>query len=212
MTFTSDVHESAGRGPNYETGHAEIELYSGEHLDLINPDPDRISIIDVAHGLSMKCRFSGQCHDFCSVAEHAVRVADRLRAIGAPAEVQLVGLHHDDGEAFLPDVSSPLKPLLEGFAELEERVMEATAIALGIADLPFDDVRVKAADNWALAAEAYHLLPSRAESWAVAALYDPTDPKQKLVYGRTIAISASNAYNKWMIRHRELLVELGRAL
>lgn len=153
----------------------DIELRSGGYLHLDDPDPTLICFDDVAHGLSNICRFTGQCRRFYSVAEHAVLVSVRLMIVGAPTEVQLAGLHHDDSEAFLTDISRPLKLLLPGYRELEQRMSACVRQALGVQMLPFDDARVKEADDWALAAEAYHLMPSRGSEWFVDGLYDAAD-------------------------------------
>tara|TARA_R110002110_G_scaffold222566_1_gene436511 strand:+ start:2606 stop:3199 length:594 start_codon:yes stop_codon:yes gene_type:complete len=58
-------------------------------------------IEDIAHALSMQCRFNGATSSFYSVAEHCVRVS---RITGC-----IHGLMHDAGEAYLPDVASPIK-------------------------------------------------------------------------------------------------------
>jgi len=56
-----------------------------------------------------------------SSGEHAVRVSWCLRDMGFDLMTQYVGLHHDDSDAFLPDVPTPLKELPEfaWFRQLE---------------------------------------------------------------------------------------------
>lgn len=148
--------------------HHEIETYSGRYLDLQNPDPRIITLNDIAHGLAYTCRYSGQCGDFYSIAQHAVMVARHLANQGEPVIVQLGGLHHDDAEAFLGDVVRPLKSLLQPqYGELSDRMDEAIAEAFG-GLWPADGLsvpQVKAADNWALMVEAWRLLPSKGKNW-----------------------------------------------
>ena len=152
-------------------GRYTIELRSGRYLDLSNPDPAQICLGDVVHGLSHLCRYSGQCERFWSVAQHCLVVVDRLREQGHGPTVQLAGLHHDDAEAFCGDVSRPLKALLSpgpwihGYSLIEHRVSDAVRRALELTDLPWDDPAVKEADDWALAVEARHLMPSRGAGW-----------------------------------------------
>jgi hypothetical protein len=151
-----------------------IELCSGAFLDLANPQAADITLADVARGLSRTCRFAGHTRVFYSVAEHARLVAAHLEARGASLEAQLCGLHHDDHEAFLGDVTRPLKAMLPEYRTISDRMQTAIEEAL---ELPSAarlgvDREVAAADNWALAAEAFHLLPSRGRSWPIAHLYD----------------------------------------
>jgi uncharacterized protein len=120
--------------------------------------------------LSHTCRFAGQCNHLYTVAEHALLVSFRLQCLGHSAAVCLAGLHRDDAAAFVGDVAAPLKSLLADYQAVEDRVFAAVAGALGIVELPFDDPAVKQADGWALAHEAYWLMPSRGNGWWTADL------------------------------------------
>jgi hypothetical protein len=156
-------------------GEHHIELATGSYLNLSAPDPQDITLEAIAHGLSQVCRFAGQTWRFYSVAEHACLVAAKLEADGAPPHVVCAGLHHDDSEAFIGDVTRPLKALLPGYADLEVAVSRAIEEALWLDPLTDVDecAQVKAADDWALSCEAYHLLPSRGSTWFCAGMYDP---------------------------------------
>ena len=44
-----------------------ITTYTGNHFDPINPDPELINIVDIAHALPMICRGNGQVSTFWSV-------------------------------------------------------------------------------------------------------------------------------------------------
>ena len=46
-----------------------ITTYTGNHFDPINPDPELINIVDIAHALPMICRGNGQVSTFL----HSVR-------------------------------------------------------------------------------------------------------------------------------------------
>lgn len=94
------------------TTHSKIEF------DLIRPSPASVRIDDIAHALSMLCRFAGHT-TFYSVAEHSVRVAELL---GPP--LVLEGLLHDAAEAYIVDVPSPVKhlPEMAGYRELDRRI------------------------------------------------------------------------------------------
>ena len=49
-----------------------ITTYTGNHFDPINPDPELINIVDIAHALPMICRGNGQVSTFWSVGEHCI--------------------------------------------------------------------------------------------------------------------------------------------
>ena len=77
-----------------------IQTFTGKRLDLDPPDPSQIDIEDIAHGLSMLCRFNGQCTRFYSVAEHSVHVSCEIES-----EIALVGLLHDAAETVALELS-----------------------------------------------------------------------------------------------------------
>lgn len=95
-----------------------IQTYTGRKFYPLNPSADDISILDIAHALSMKCRYNGHCERFYSVAEHSFHVSHQV-----PQEHAMWGLLHDAAEAYLPDVPRPIKPHLPGFRELEASIM-----------------------------------------------------------------------------------------
>ena len=81
-----------------------LSTYTGKKFYPYDPRPEQICIEDIAHGLSMLCRFAGQCRFFFSVAEHSIAVAHLL-----PANLKLFGLLHDASEAYLADLPRPVK-------------------------------------------------------------------------------------------------------
>ena len=95
-----------------------IQTYTGKQFYPLSPEIDKISIVDIAHALSMKCRYTGHCSDFYSVAEHSVVVSNFCLP-----QYALAGLMHDAAEAYLPDVSRPIKPYLTGFKQLEDSLL-----------------------------------------------------------------------------------------
>src|SRR5689334_25068051 len=83
-----------------------IMLQSGAWFDFAAPHDSPFTIEDIAHGLANICRYSGQCRRFYSVAEHALLVAETA------AGFELEALMHDAAEAFLGDITRPLKQML----------------------------------------------------------------------------------------------------
>lgn len=192
---------------SYVPGTHDIELASGAYLDLSDPQPV-MTAGDVAHGLANACRFAGQSQTFYSVAEHAVVVADRLRQQGFDTLTVLAGLHHDDAEAFIGDVTRPLKAMLTGYRELEHRVTRTIERALGLAEA-FDDLTsyggdaVKAADDWALSVESYYLMPSMGVGWFCEGLFEPGDQASMEPEG----LSPPAARDQWLRWHRTIMAE-----
>lgn len=147
-----------------------VETYQGRRLDLADPDPSTVSIVDIAHALGMQCRYNGHCKRFFSVAEHSVFCSRWLELTDYPVRLQLLALLHDAAEAYLGDLILPAKPLFPGYAAREAKVEAVIYEALKI-EPPTEDEHqfVKLADNVALATEASVLMPSAGQGWRLAA-------------------------------------------
>lgn len=99
-----------------------IQTYSGVHFYPLDPRPEEILIEDIAHALSMQCRYAGHVNEFYSVAQHSVLVSHNV-----PKELALWGLLHDATEAYLVDIPRPIKPMLKGYAFIEDTLMREIA-------------------------------------------------------------------------------------
>jgi hypothetical protein len=127
-----------------------IQTYSGIQFWPLDPREEDILIEDIAHALSMQCRFGGHCHRFYSVAEHCCHVSDRC------PEFPLWGLLHDAAEAYLTDVIRPIKPYLTEYKGIEDHLMYHIANRFGLEhDMPYN---VKVADLRILTTEVGQLL------------------------------------------------------
>lgn len=94
-----------------------IMTRSGRHFDLLNPRSTEIKIDDIATGLSNICRFTGQLPCFYSVAQHCVMSSHIVHERFA-----LEALLHDAQEAYVGDMSTPLKSMLPGYKEIEDKI------------------------------------------------------------------------------------------
>lgn len=140
-----------------------IETHSGKRMYFLEPTIDMIDIKDIAHSLSLQCRFSGHTSKFYSVAEHSIRVAQHLAHRNQSASIILQGLLHDASEAYLLDVPSPVKQCLTNYKDIESRLMKCIMEALG-SSWPLG-AAVKEMDSIILKNEARQLLPSKGASW-----------------------------------------------
>lgn len=84
-----------------------LQAHSGAPIDFLSPSPEQIFVTDIAWSLSHLCRFNGHTKKFYSVAEHSVLVS-----LAVPPEDACWGLMHDAAEAYIGDVTSPLKAIL----------------------------------------------------------------------------------------------------
>lgn len=118
--------------------------------------PEDIDIEEIAHALSMLCRFGGHCREFYSVAQHSAIVSTLC-----PENLRLVGLLHDAAEAYCGDIVRPLKMSLPGYQEIEDRAWRAIASRFHLpAILPMEvvveDARVLLTEKRDLLAPSEH--------------------------------------------------------
>lgn len=100
---------------------SRIETHTGRFVNPLDLQPDDVNIADIAHSLSMQCRFTGMTSRHYSVAEHSVNVMrvveKRGMASGAftsPRDISFrwllrQALLHDAPETWLPDMAYPIK-------------------------------------------------------------------------------------------------------
>lgn len=134
-----------------------IHTYTGRRFFVDDIRPEDIHVADIAHALAFQCRFNGHTPHYYSVAQHSCLVAHHV----AKSE-QLWALLHDAGEAYVPDVPRPFKPSLQGFKDLEERILRPVVKRFGLT-WPVPD-SVHYVDTHIVAAEANRLWNPR-PSW-----------------------------------------------
>lgn len=129
-----------------------IQITTGGYFDLKAPDCSAFDIADIANALSNLCRFTGHTHTFYSVAQHSVLVSQ----IVSP-DLAFVGLMHDAHEAFVGDMSAPLKELVPQFGFWERHIARAVRAKFGLPMVLPEEV--KRADMVLLATERRDLMP-----------------------------------------------------
>ena len=98
---------------------SEILTYTRVMIDPVNPRAELIRIQDIAHALSMLCRANGHFKTFYSVGQHCINCAREAAARGYSGTVQLACLLHDGSEAYLADITRPVKKELPRYLEIE---------------------------------------------------------------------------------------------
>lgn len=170
----------------------DILLQSGEYFDFIHPELSKFTIVDIAHGLSNLCRFNGQCNQFYSVAQHSTHASFLV-----PSEDALAALLHDAAEAFIGDITRPLKQLLPEYKVIEQRVESAIFKQFGIGVDHSLPLSVKHADLVMLATEQRDLMPAHSDKWA---LIENIEPLKETI----IPLDPEVAYVKFLKRYTKL--------
>lgn len=141
-----------------------LQTYTGRQFYPLDPRPDDVDPTDIAHALSLLCRYGGHVDRFYSVAEHCVLMSHTFQ----DSHLALWALLHDATEAYVIDVPRPLKRHLVGYADIEDNVMTSIATRFGLhgATPPV----VKEADNRILLDERNTLMSNTRHQWDVDAL------------------------------------------
>lgn len=139
-----------------------IQTFSGIQFWPLDPSSEEILIEDIAHALSLQCRYAGHVNRFYSVAEHSWRVSKVCEPENA-----LWGLLHDASEAYLVDLPRPIKrftTLGEEYRRIECRLMSVICDRF---NLPQQEPRdVKRSDDFMLHWEARDLMGAHPGPWA----------------------------------------------
>ena len=130
-----------------------IYTYAGIKFWPLDPRPEEICIGDIAHALSLLCRYNGHVPFHYSVAHHSLYVSDVMEkqygTLGG-----LCGLMHDAAEAYIGDMTRPLKrtPSLKVFSDIEDNLLK---VIFAKFQIPMMDY--KHADNSVLMMEKQQL-------------------------------------------------------
>lgn len=146
---------------------SKIMTCSHKMFDPLHPDVALIDIEDIAHALSMLCRANGHFKTFHSVGQHCINCAKEAAARGYSKHVQLACLLHDASEAYLSDVTRPVKAELPKYLEIEKPLQDCIwgkFLERPLSPMEYD--QVFEIDDAILAHEFINLMG--------AAIFDPT--------------------------------------
>ena len=168
---------------------------SGRKMMFLQPTTESVCLLDITLHLSQICRFTGGSSQFYSVAQHSVFVAALVKQALDNESVSnqtveywdqiLAALFHDAEEAYMSDISSPLKSCIEGkYNWIAEGIRLKIYERYGI-DSGYYNATVKAADNAAVLVERYYLMPDHPD-W-------PKVPRSEMTYARPIFMGPEDA-------------------
>lgn len=124
-----------------------FKTYTGELIDPLNPLPEQIKILDIAHSLSMMVRGNGHLDKFNSLAQHCLDTYKIVKMHGHSIKIQLIALLHDGEESITGDMNSVLKQYLPEFKAIAQQIQEVIWEAFEI-DVYEDEYEiVKRADD-----------------------------------------------------------------
>lgn len=163
-----------------QTLHAQAFDYI-ELLDLSKPQP--IDLREIAWCLAHKPRYGAHTRPVISVAEHSIRVGRRVAEWTSDLNTVRCALMHDAPEAYIGDVSRPMKSLFRHygitlFDELEAKVEQLVADKYGLHWTDEIHALVKAADNEACAWEKKYVMgpgPREAAWWSWLPKIEPSE-------------------------------------
>lgn len=186
-----------------------ITTYTGRRFDYASGDPD-IHIDDIAHALSLICRFNGHVREHYSVATHSIVVANLVGHVydlspvsysSSREQLQLAALLHDATEAYCCDVPTPLKdmPYMKGYRTAERVLLTTIYHKYG---LPFKELPhiVAYADHYVLKCE-YDVLFDVDSDWA---RIDRTPDLDKVVFLSLVSYMGKNNETAFKNMFKEL--------
>lgn len=171
-----------------------MQTYTGVKFYPMSPDASEVSPVDIAHSLSLLCRYNGHVDRFYSVGEHCVLMSQAVEP-----DVALWALLHDATEAYVGDMIRPLKLYQPDFVQAEVRVMAAICERFGLQ--PEMPAEVKSADSRILLVERAALMPNTRHAWSI----DGLSPLPVTVRGW----GPGEAERTYLVRLQELGVAVG---
>lgn len=117
-----------------------ILTYTKTKFYPIEPNKEDIYVEDIAHSLAQMARANGHFKHFYSVAQHCVNCCKEAKARGYSERVQLGCLLHDASEAYLADITRPVKKYLTQYLTFEDRLQKLVYDKYGIGDVTEDEL------------------------------------------------------------------------
>ncbi len=99
-----------------------IVTFTKKQFDPCEPNESEIDIFDIAHALSLLCRSGGHFPSYYCVGQHCVSCSNEAKGRGYSKRVQLACLLHDASEAYIADITRPVKHKLTEYLKYESKL------------------------------------------------------------------------------------------
>lgn len=119
-----------------------ICTYTNITMYPLAPRESDFYIEDIAHALSLMTRANGHFRSFYSVAQHCINCSLEGEKRGYSHRLNLALLLHDASEAYLSDLTRPVKTSLTDYSEIEHNLQIALFRALGVGALSSEDEKM----------------------------------------------------------------------
>lgn len=158
-----------------------ILTYTNTLFYPLAPLPDEVKIEDIAHALSQMCRANGHFKTFYSVAQHSINCALEAEARGLSDRIQLACLLHDASEAYIADITRPVKIYLDEYRKIESNLQKVIFARFGLADLTEEEAGlVHEIDNALLGYEFEHLHQQSLHEYPYALTHQPDVSEKRM--------------------------------
>ena len=142
-----------------------ITTYTKIHFTPLEPKEEDICIRDIAHALSLMSRANGHFPKFYSVGQHCIHCCEEAAARGYTRREQLACLLHDASEAYLADITRPVKKNLSLYKEMEN-VLQGSIFEKYLGTLSSDEEKIwRELDDTLLYYEFEHFMGEKLYEW-----------------------------------------------
>ena len=138
-----------------------MQTFTGKKFFPFDPKAEDVNIKDIAHSLSLQCRFNGHCKRFYSVAQHSVLVSLIVKP-----EQKLAALLHDAAETYFGDIIRPVRKNIKQIQPIEDKILKTILEHFKIKN--YDENEILKADNIVLITEKRDLLSQSPDEWKEA--------------------------------------------
>jgi hypothetical protein len=136
------------------------------HFKPLEPVKEEILIEDIAHALSLMTRANGHFPEFYSVGQHCIGCCKEAEARGLEKRIAFLCLLHDASEAYIADITRPVKKELQEYLVIEKRLQD-TIYEKFLGSLPTaeEEKAVSDIDDAMLFHEFYHYMGEKVLSY-----------------------------------------------
>ena len=99
-----------------------LTTYTKVQFNTFEPEADKIRMEDIAHALSVMTRANGHFPEFFSVGQHSIQCCKEALARNYVPQVAMACLLHDASEAYLADITRPVKKNMTMYIQIEEQL------------------------------------------------------------------------------------------